>query len=372
MVALRLCAPLARGYPPCAMHPGSGAAIRTRREERCRLCGSEGRPLYRGLVDRLEGVPGEWSNRRCSDPACGLVWLDPMPVPEELGKLYKSYFTHRSDGGAEGFAGDLKPRELASLARTLGYAETRAQVRLVDRLHSWSPWVRERAARSVLWQPAAARGRVLDVGCGNGRFLCRMRALGWEVAGIDFDTEAVRTAREQHGLDARCVSLENAGFEAGSFDLIAMIHVIEHLADPSSAFAAAAHLLRPGGQLVAVTPNFASLGSRITREDWRGLEPPRHLFLFSPASLRCCAGRAGSAFARVELRTCAVTARSMWGRSRLLGRERRRHGVRPGRMSEQGYTWYKKVEGRVFNLLEHAANFVAPVGEEVVLFAQRA
>jgi hypothetical protein len=77
-------------------------------------------------------------------------------------------------------------------------------------------------------------------------------------------------------------------------------------------------------------------------------------------------------FSRVDVRACAVTARSTWARSRLLSRERRRHGMRTGPPDERGYGWYKLVEGRVFNAVEHALNFAAPVGEEIVLFAQRA
>jgi hypothetical protein len=45
--------------------------------------------------------------------------------------------------------------------------------------------------------------------------------------------------------------------------------------------------------------------------------------------------------------------------------------MRTGPPSERGYAWYKLVEGRLFNAVEHALNFAAPVGEELVLFARR-
>ena len=61
----------------------------------------------------------------------------------------------------------------------------------------------------------------------------------------------------------------------------------------------------------------------------------------------------------------------MWGRSRLLSRARRRHGVAEGAPEERGYGYYKKVEGRVFTLAEHLLSFVAPLGEELVMFAHR-
>jgi len=298
-----------------------------------------------------------------------------MPLPEDLGKLYARYFTHaaREGAGGDGPGSDLKRRERASLAGALGYAELRQGAgSLLDRLHGSSPFVRERAARSVFWLPAAARGRLLDIGCGNGRFLNRMRSLGWQVAGVDFDADAVRVARNHYGLDARCGSADAVGFEPASFDVVTLDHVIEHLPDPRASLAAAASLLRPGGTLALATPNFASLDSRIHREDWHALDPPRHLYLFSPASIRRCVEGRDGAFTQVAVRSCAASARSTWGRSRLLARERRRRGMQTGPPSERGYSWYKLVEGRLFNAVEHALNFAAPVGEELVLFARRA
>jgi SAM-dependent methyltransferase len=179
-------------------------------------------------------------------------------------------------------------------------------------------------------------------------------------------------AREVHGLDARCGSLEGAGFEPAAFDLVTLVHVVEHLPDPRATLEAAVRLLRPGGTLVLVTPNFGSLDSRLHRDDWFPLDPPRHLFLFSPASIRRCVEALDGALSGMEVRACAAIARSTWGRSRLLRRERRRHGMRPGAPDERGYAWYKKVEGRLFNLVEHAANAFAPLGEELLLFARRA
>lgn len=58
------------------------------------LCGREGDVLYQGLRDRLFGAPGTWALWRCPDQRCGLVWLDPRPVPADLGRLYAEYFSH--------------------------------------------------------------------------------------------------------------------------------------------------------------------------------------------------------------------------------------------------------------------------------------
>jgi 2-polyprenyl-3-methyl-5-hydroxy-6-metoxy-1,4-benzoquinol methylase len=252
--------------------------------------------------DRFVGIPGEWSHRRCQNPECGLVWLDPMPLPEELGKLYSAYFTHAAREGSEpgGSGNDLKRRERASLAGALGYAELREGAgSLPDRLRGWSPFVRERAGRSVFWLPAAERGRLLDIGCGNGRFLNRMRSLGWEVAGVDFDAEAVRVAREHYGLDARCGSADAVGFEPASFDVVTLSHVLEHVPDPAAALARCASLLRPGGEILVWVPNFESPFRSLFGAAWFPYEVPRHRWHFRPADVAALLVRAGLAVVEV-------------------------------------------------------------------------
>ena len=139
----------------------------------------------------------------------------------------------------------------------------------------------------------AAPGRLLDVGCGNGRFLAKMRAAGWQVEGTDFDPAAVKHVREQLGVPAHCGDLESAGFPAGSFDVVVLQHVIEHVETPVDLLRECLRILKPGGQLLLITPNVESWGHRRFGPFWRGLEPPRHLCLYSKQTLAELARRAG-------------------------------------------------------------------------------
>jgi hypothetical protein len=68
--------------------------MRTQSVPTCILCGSTGRTLYDELHDRLFGAPGTWSFRKCSAPGCGLVWLDPAPIEEDLSKAYTAYMLY--------------------------------------------------------------------------------------------------------------------------------------------------------------------------------------------------------------------------------------------------------------------------------------
>jgi predicted SAM-dependent methyltransferase len=64
-----------------------------------------------------------------------------------------------------------------------------------------------------------------------------------------------------------------------------MNHVIEHFHDPIDALRISHRLLKPGGILWIATPNLASLGHAVFRRDWIGLDPPRHLVLFTRSAL---------------------------------------------------------------------------------------
>ena len=135
-------------------------------------------------------------------------------------------------------------------------------------------------------------GRVLDVGCGNGEFLVRMKAYGWDVAGVDFDSAAVESAK-RIGMDVRLGTLEQVDFRPDSFDAITLNHVIEHLHDPVETLRQCRRVLKPGGTVWINTPNVQSWGSERYGANWRGLEPPRHLTIFTPGALRLACERAG-------------------------------------------------------------------------------
>ena len=69
--------------------------IRVRPVEHCPLCHGNGEVLYRGVKDVSSAAPGEWNFRRCPSRTCGMVWLDPAPITEDLGLTYLGYYTHQ-------------------------------------------------------------------------------------------------------------------------------------------------------------------------------------------------------------------------------------------------------------------------------------
>jgi SAM-dependent methyltransferase len=248
--------------------------------------------LYAGLRDRaFRAAPGSWTLVRCQD--CRSAYLDPRPTPATIGLAYRSYYTHRpptvpppTGWLRQGLANDYRRARW-------GYAEGQAIPggRVIPRLAPSRGAIVDREVRHL---PAVPGGRLLDVGCGSGVFLAQAAALGWRAEGIDPDPEAVSSARDA-GLNVFQGTLADLdpGEQRGAFDAVTLSHVIEHLHDPADDLRRISVLLRPGGLLWIATPNPESLGFRRFGRDWRGLEPPRHLVLFTRASLERLLRRTG-------------------------------------------------------------------------------
>lgn len=306
----------------------SGAPVmRSRPAPACRACGGPGATLHEGLTDRLFGAGGAWRMARCGDPACGLLWLDPSPLPEDLGLAYATYYTHGAGEPPRRGAREALRRWAMQghWAGRYGYRVPLAgPKRLLAALAVRTPELREHLDRLVLMQPPRPGGRALDVGCGDGRTVEALAMLGWDAEGVDFDAAAVRRAAAR-GLRVRAGSLEDARYPDASFDAVGMSHVIEHLPDPPATLREVRRVLRPGGQLVLATPNAASLGHRRFGRNWRGLEPPRHLQVYTAAALRRAAEAAGLAVVSLESRALGAAFASAESR-RIAGEAAARLG----------------------------------------------
>lgn len=328
----------------------------------CLLCGSEGEVLYSDLRDRLFGAPGIWTLMRC--PKCQLVWINPRPTPDDVGTLYSQYFTHATSDSAPKNPNVLRKLIKASiLESSFGYnmeSSNRMLGSVLSRIHP----LKEIVGSGLKWLEYVEEGRLLDVGCGNGKFLSHMRQLGWTVVGVEPDGKAVSVACERYGLDVFQGSLVEANFPDEYFDAITMDHVIEHVSDPIGLLKECYRVLKSGGKLVVLTPNINSLGFRQFGEHWRGLEVPRHLYLFSPQTLRACA-EAARLDVQVQ-RTMARSAPWMWATSSLIKQDGVLIGGSPGSIGR-----LLKLKGLAFYAIEYVPSGRWGLGEELVMVARR-
>lgn len=246
----------------------------------CDLCGSAGEVAQSGIRDPDGNLEGSWSFRRCADAACGTYWLDPAPPPHELWKAYATYHTHtRKSSGRLGKA-------MLSLAHRF--------IKL-GLLPLWIANGMKREADYLRYMTLGDEptGKLLDVGCGGGRLLNRMKKRGWQVEGTDFDEQAAQRVASRYGIKTHVGDLPQCGLPDDNFDAIVMSQAIEHLYDPKATLRECLRILKPGGLLVMTTPNAHSIGATEFGASWRGWEAPRHLHLFTVESLRNLAQHAG-------------------------------------------------------------------------------
>jgi len=286
--------------------------LRTYSQEKCYLCHTTGHVLHHDLHDYLFGVTGQWHLKRCDNQACGLVWLDPMPFAEELHKAYQSYYTHHADTDHD-----------LSFMQKLDRAVYRRCNRLFARL---SGLASQQAQSQHLFIPPEKTGTLLDIGCGNGRFLKRMADKGWSVVGTDFDKEAVEYVKNTYQFEAYIGDLVDLPLSPQRFDIITLQHVIEHVPNPVELLNHCKTLLKPQGKIILVTPNVQSWGHQYYQQHWRGLEPPRHVYLYAPKTLEALTQQAG--LHTTDLRTTATGAEYILKHSRIIEKHSRQQPIK--------------------------------------------
>jgi SAM-dependent methyltransferase len=224
---------------------------------RCYACGADdAAPLVTG-EDDLTGKPGRFTFVTCR--RCGLSYQSPRLRLEHIGAYYDDeYIAHRKKTDW----GWLTP----FYARAMD-AHDRRKAALVE--------------AQVALGPAS---EVLDVGCGAGTFLARLRARhGVRATAVDFkDLSALPWLL---GVDFRHGLFYEQSFGAKRFDLVTMWHFLEHDYDPPRTLRTARELLAPDGRLVIEVPRLDSVTWRLYRERWPGLQAPQHTVLFTRRSL---------------------------------------------------------------------------------------
>lgn len=311
----------------------------------CVLCGKEGRKFYTAMKDCRYRVEGSFDFSYC--PSCDFLWMNPMPTPEETRKFYEDYFTHDVRSYPKAFDGNSIVRSVKNFIHTrvlcghYGYrnAHKRHILCWVGHIAWFMPFV----GRSAVYHlgPLLPRfdkikgSTVIDVGCGDGEYIEMLRDIGCDVLGVEPDPQACVVLKKKN-IPFVESSIEDARLAENSANLITMRHVIEHLTDPLRTVNECFRVLKPGGVLVVRTPNSASLSHRYFKNAWYPIDTPRHLFLFSPKSMKLFAGK--SLFNECHIKTLAATAENIYDTSLMILKKGdvRSTTVKPGR----GRLWF--------------------------------
>lgn len=200
--------------------------------------------------------------RRCL--VCGLVWAQEQDASKDL---YESAY----DKNSKGFT-----------YRSLTY--NRKNIQQIS-----LPWFQKYALKK--YRPFGS-GKLLEIGCGTGRFLFASEKAGWETYGIDISQKAVDAAKEllpQSKIQTGTV--EETELPLNNFEMIVAFEVIEHVGNPYTFLNKIRHLLKDNGILVISTPDWDS--GTIKHHPRENYWPPYHIWFFNRESLNRLFERAG-------------------------------------------------------------------------------
>jgi 2-polyprenyl-3-methyl-5-hydroxy-6-metoxy-1,4-benzoquinol methylase len=232
----------------------------------CYGCGREGGRAFIDAQDDLTGKPGTFHFVTCE--TCGLAFQNPRISLEHVRAFYDDeYIAHRKTNW-----GPLN----AAFNRAMNQLDA-AKDRIVSR-----------------YVGVNGSSAVLDVGCGVGTFLQRLRQrYGAAVTGVDFKNLSSYPALQ--GTEFHCGLFYEAALADRRFDLVTMWHFLEHDYDPMRSLRTAHRVLKRGGHLVIEVPRLDSVTFRIFRHRWPGLQAPQHTVLYDREHLLQFVDRAGLA-----------------------------------------------------------------------------
>ncbi len=227
----------------------------------CEACGAPALSKFRDMQDhRHRAVAGQFPTWRCS--ACGTITFWPQPSDATLDAAYVTDYAPFQD----------KQSLISRIGEPLAQREAVRLARLAD--------------------PAS---RLVDVGCGSGIFLERVRRAGWvgELRGVEPNPDVGAATAERLGIEVDIATAETIELEPGAYGVIVLRHVIEHVREPRAVLARLLQALRPGGLLYMPTPDARALGASAFGGYWPGYDPPRHLYVFSSAGARAMLAAVG-------------------------------------------------------------------------------
>lgn len=285
----------------------------------CPVCSSDRRKkIYENITDFKYKIPGHWSFVKCLD--CETIYLQPWLTDPESG-YPKDYSQHKTATKPQiqgtGRFGMLKGTLRKAIIKEFGYQSFGISwpTVLLGKVAMLVPRLKLSAIYDfTLFPEAIPNGKLLDIGCGNGRFLSVMEMLGWEVYGIEPDSGS----RQQTNYLTEAVvypSLQDAKFPAESFDIITMNHVFEHISDPLKLLQQCYQLIKPGGKIAICVPNWKAFSHQIFGQYWYALEPPRHLIMYEPTTLKNIVEKAEFSVDKVTssyLRESKVSFKTSW------------------------------------------------------------
>ncbi len=226
---------------------------------KCPFCSSKEKKHFITAKDILYGNKGNFSYNKCQN--CELVYLNPRPSEKEIGKYYpKTYEKHKIE-------------QKKTFYRILVDIFLKLQLNL--RI------------------PFKKNGKFLEIGAGQGYLLENAEKIGWNVTGIEINKKAAEKISKKLGIKIFTKDLLECKFKKNSFDVVAIIHTLEHMHHPFKELKEIHKILKPGGMIWIEVPNIDSFEFKLFKKKWYALQPPVHLTHFNKKTISKTLNKAG-------------------------------------------------------------------------------
>lgn len=229
--------------------------------------------------------------------SCGLHYINPRPIKQQIGYYYsEDYYAHNP-------LKKKKPKERNRFVEK--WMDFKKNVRALILINFYNyPYKQEKDRKSLSAYkkiillffyityrsrldiiPFSGEGKILDIGCGNGRYLLTLKKQGWQTYGIEQSPKSSKYARDVLHLEVNTGDLLDSKYQAEFFDVITMWHSLEHLYEPILTLKEAKRILKDDGLLIIAVPNVDSFAAKVFKKYWYQLEIPIHLIAFTPDSI---------------------------------------------------------------------------------------
>ncbi|MDX8410708.1 MAG: class I SAM-dependent methyltransferase [Mariprofundaceae bacterium] len=223
----------------------------------CILCDGYLATILQDVADSRFGILETYAICKCSD--CQLVQLYPCPSSHELKELYEDHYNF--GGGNRSFYSKLRSAFLNSVLYRIWM--------LMD--------------GDISFHARPGKGRLLDVGCNEGRSLSIYKRNGFAVEGLELNERAAAEARKE-GFIIHTELLEN--YQPGAlYDVVVLSNVLEHALQPDEMLIHVARILNPRGEVWVSCPNIDSWQRERFARYWINWHVPFHIVQFSLATL---------------------------------------------------------------------------------------
>jgi SAM-dependent methyltransferase len=195
----------------------------------------------------------EWTICKC--PSCKAIFLSPEPSADQLRQAYDASYYGEGEN-------------------KFGFS-----------VETFIDYFRKKRAKSLA-SKLPENARILDVGCGNGRFLFHLSKFGnFDLNGIELPGGSADRAAKIKEINLKIGALTETDFAENSFDAVTLFHVFEHLDKPHETLDIIGEILKKDGILILSFPNIAGWQARAFKANWYHLDPPRHLVFFDPGDI---------------------------------------------------------------------------------------